>query len=191
MYGLLNAALKDFVIAEYGAERWAGIATHAAVSDTTFNKMDPYPDELTYKLVGATATATGCSVDTVLDRFGEYWVDYTARQGYAPLFEIVGDSLQDFLLSLDALHERIGRSFPKLVPPVFRLDPIDMHTLRMHYLSQRKHLCPMIPGLLRGLSLRFKTPLRVVEDACARRGADHCEFIVTVQSKSAPSPVAK
>lgn len=191
MYGLLNAALKEFVASKHGNETWAAVAKRAAVSDSHFSKMDPYPDDVTYALVGATVEITGQSIEQVLEDFGEFWVQYTNDQGYAPLFDIAGDSLREFLLSLDALHARVGRSFPKLVPPSFRFDPIDSRTLRMHYLSQRKHLCPMIPGLLRGLSLRFKTPIQVVEEACARRGADHCEFIVTVQAKSAGFPVVK
>jgi predicted hydrocarbon binding protein len=184
MYGLLNAALKEFVATNYGADAWGAIAQSAAIGDIQFNKMDPYPDELTYKLIGAIAAASSQSVDAVLDQFGEHWVAYTAAQGYGPLFEIAGDSLRDFLLSLNELHVRVGRSFPKLVPPTFRFDSINPHTLRMHYLSQRKGLCPMVPGLLRGLSQRFKTPIQVLEDACARRGADHCEFVVIVQPKS-------
>ena len=185
MYGLLNAALKEFVVATHGSPAWDAVIEHAGVSTQQFNKMEQYPDEVTYRLVGAVATVTEAPGDDVLDRFGEFWVKYTAEQGYGPLFEIAGDSLRDFLLSLDELHARIGRSFPKLVPPSFRFDPIDPHTLRMHYLSQRKGLCPMIPGLIRGLSVRFKTPIRVHEDQCARRGADHCEFVVSIQPKSA------
>jgi predicted hydrocarbon binding protein len=188
MYGLLNAALREFVVSKHGSAVWDTVAQQAAVSVSQFNKMDPYPDELTYRLVGATAAVTGASGDEVLESFGEHWVKYTAEQGYGPLFDIAGDSLRDFLMSLDELHARIGRSFPKLVPPSFRFDPIDPHTLRMHYISQRKGLCPMIPGLLRGLSVRFKTPIRVQEDRCARRGAAHCEFVVNIQPKSAWQP---
>lgn len=185
MYGLLNAALKEFVVSTHGSAAWDTVTEHAGESTRVYNKMEQYPDDVTYRLVGATAATTGASGDDVLDRFGEFWVKYTAEQGYGTLFDIAGDSLRDFLLSLDDLHARIGRSFPKLVPPSFRFDPIDPHTLRMHYLSPRKGLCPMIPGLLRGLSVRFKTPIRVQEDQCARRGADHCEFVVNIQPKSA------
>jgi hypothetical protein len=99
------------------------------------------------------------------------------------MFEIAGDSLRDFLLSLDAMHARVGRSFPKLVPPRFQFDHVDHKTLRMHYISTRPNLCPMVFGLLRGLSLRFKTPISVQEDVCARRGAAHCEFMVVFQPK--------
>ena len=191
MYGLLNAALKEFVVAKHGESTWSAVTQRAGVGSVQFNKMDPYPDELTYRLVGESVATTGVAADAFLDGFGEYWVEYTATQGYGPLFDIAGDSLRDFLLSLDDLHARVGRSFPKLVPPSFRFDTSNPHALRMHYLSQRKGLCPMIPGLLRGLSSLFKTPIQVLEDACARRGADHCEFMVIIQPKSAWVPQVK
>jgi hypothetical protein len=178
MYGLLNAALKEFVVATYGADTWQRVIGEVAPGIENFNKMDPYPDELTVGLVSHASAVSGASVDDLLDKFGEFWVHYTNEQGYGPLFEIAGDSLPDFLMSLNTLHMRVGRSFPKLQPPNFRFDRMDAHSLRMHYLSTRKNLCPMIPGLLRGLSVRFQTSLHVVEDRCSRRDAEHCEFVL-------------
>jgi hypothetical protein len=182
MYGLINAALKEWVVSKYGDDTWSTIRDAANVS-IEFNKMQAYPDDVVYRLVASTAEVTKLSADQILDGFGEHWVEYTAAQGYAAMFDIAGDSLRDFLLGLDAMHARVGRSFPKLVPPQFRFDHVDQKTLRMHYLSARKNLCPMVFGLLRGLSLRFKTPISVREDMCARRGADHCEFMVVFESK--------
>jgi len=81
------------------------------------------------------------------------------------------------------LHARVGRSFPRLRPPSFRFDQIDEHDLRMHYVSERQGLCPMIFGLLRGLSRRFKTEVNVLEEVCARHGAAHCQFLITFPPK--------
>jgi hypothetical protein len=179
MYGLLNAALKEFVVTTYGSASWQSIVDAVAPGIENFNKMAPYPDELTVGLVVKASAVSGTDVDTLLDQFGEFWVRYTDEQGYGPLFEIAGDSLPDFLLSLNALHTRVARSFPKLRPPSFQFDRLESGRLRMHYLSERQNLCPMIPGILRGLAQRFHTQILVVEDRCARRGDAHCEFIVS------------
>jgi len=178
MYGLLNAALKEFVVSTYGNDSWQRVAETSAPGIVSFNKMAPYPDALTYAMVTRACEVLGESFETVMFGFGEFWVRYTDQQGYGPLFEIAGDSLRDFLLNLDALHVRVGRSFPKLEPPSFRFETVDGRTLRMHYLTRRKDLCPMIPGILHGLSLRFKTALEVTQDTCARKGAAHCEFVL-------------
>lgn len=177
MYGMINSAIKDYVIAEHGFHTWKQVASQSAVGDAVFTRMTSYPDEITYELVGAIAQVTSTGVETVLDRFGEFWIAYTAKR-YAPLFEIAGDSLRGFLMSLNMLHERVAKSFNKLVPPSFTFDEVDARTLRMHYVSHRAGLCPMVLGLLRGLAKRFDTPIQVSEVACSRKGANHCEFIV-------------
>jgi hypothetical protein len=179
MYGLINAALRELIVTHHGVDAWDRIAALAAPDVPRFDKMAPYPDELTYRIVEVAHRVTGVEVDTLIDQLGELWVKYTDAQGYGSLFDIAGDSLPDFLLSLDTVHARVGRSFPGLKPPSFRFDRVGERVLRMHYLSTRSGLCPMIFGLMRGLSLRFATEVEVVEEACARRGAAHCEFLVT------------
>lgn len=183
MYGLINAALRELIVTQHGRNAWDQIAALAAPEVPAFDKMAPYPDELTYRIIDVAHRVTGVEVDAFIDQLGEFWVSYTDQQGYGPLFDIAGDSLPDFLLSLDTVHARVGRSFPGLRPPSFQFDQVDSRVLRMHYLSERSGLCPMIFGLMRGLSLRFETEVEVTEDACARRGAAHCEFLITFLAK--------
>ena len=178
MYGLLNAALKEFVVESYGTDAWQRIASESAPGIGEFNTLASYPDELTYSMVGCACRVTGSSFEALMFSFGEFWVPFTDSQGYGAMFEIAGESLREFLMMLDALHARVARGFPKLQPPSLRCDRIDERTLRMHYLTSRKNLCPMIPGILSGLSKRFKTPLEVTHDICARQGGPHCQFLL-------------
>ena len=184
MYGLVNAALKELVISQYSHDVWDKIARAASLTETQFDKMHAYDDALTYQLVGVTCREVGVHPDDFLKALGKFWVPFTERQGYGPLFDIAGPSLHDFLLSLDDLHVRVGKSFRNLRPPSFRFDAVDAHTLRMHYVTQRSNLCPFVVGLLSGLSLRFDTPIQVDEAQCARRGADHCEFVLVLSPPS-------
>ena len=186
MYGLLNNALKVYVKEKYGDDIWDLVRFRAGILDDNFKNSEGYSDKITYDLVGAVADTANTTVDLVLDGFGEQWVKYTVEQGYGQLFEVAGENIRDFLLSLNAMHANMHRTFPNLVPPKFKFDPLDPRTLRMHYESTRQGLCPMIPGLLRGLSNRFMTPLTVEEVACARNRAHHCEFIVTLLTPTKP-----
>jgi hypothetical protein len=178
MYGLINAALRELIVARHGRHAWDEIAALAAPDVPAFDKMAPYPDEITYRIVETAHRITGVEVDAIIDQLGELWVSYTDQQGYGPLFDIAGDSLHDFLLSLNTVHARVGRSFPGLRPPSFQFDHVESGVLRMHYLSERSGLCPMIFGVMRGLSSRFGAATVVTEEACARRGAAHCEFLI-------------
>jgi len=179
MYGLINSALRELIISRHGQAAWDEIARIAAPDGSDFDKMAPYPDDLSFRILETAHQVTGVEVDAFVDQLGELWVGYTDAQGYGALLDIAGDSLHDFLLSLNTVHARVGRSFPGLRPPSFRFDHIEAHELRMHYLSERRGLCPMIFGLMRGLSQRFRTEVKVAEEACVRRGAEHCQFLIT------------
>jgi hypothetical protein len=63
---------------------------------------------------------------------------------------------------------------PALRPPRFRLNVIDDTTMRLEYYSTRQGLAPMVVGLLKGLAIRFDTP---VEIAHASRDG-HEEFTI-------------
>lgn len=179
MYGLLNNALKVHVKEKYGENVWKLVCFRAGIFDDDFDNSAGYPDQLTYDLVGAIANSTNVDADVILCEFGERWVKYTVDEGYGQLFEVAGENMRDFLLSLNVMHANMNKAFPNLVPPKFKFDTIDPKTLRMHYESTRQGLCPLVPGLLRGLSRRFATPVTVEEVACSRKRAHHCEFIIT------------
>src|SRR5262245_1538379 len=182
MYGLVNAAVKEFVTSNHGHETWDRIRIKAGVSAPQFDRMEQYPDEMTYKLVGAASEVLGISTAQVLHGLGEFWVLYTGREGYGELFQLAGSSLKEFINNLDNMHARIGQGFPRLKPPSFQIELIDEDQARMHYLPgapSRPGLCPMVEGLLSGLSKHFKTELKVEHDVCAQKGAEHCEFLLT------------
>ena len=51
MYGLVNKAIKDLVVTNYGEEAWIEIASRAGFDEGEFLGLQPYPDKLTYDLV--------------------------------------------------------------------------------------------------------------------------------------------
>ncbi len=183
MYGLVNAAIEEFVTANFGKDKWDAIKAEAGVEIASFGRMQHYPDELTYGLVGAASKVLGIAPEAALHAFGQFWVLYTGKAGYGDLFDSAGSTLRDFLFNLDNLHSRVGQHFAKLKPPSFRFDVIDDETLRMHYhpgLESRKGLCPMVEGLIEGLSRHFETDVSMEHSACAKNGADHCEWVMTI-----------
>ncbi|WP_226889462.1 heme NO-binding domain-containing protein [Nostoc sp. MG11] len=61
MYGLINKAIRDMVCDRFGEEIWQTIKQKAEVKIDTFLRMEPYPDDLTHKLVKATSEVVGLS----------------------------------------------------------------------------------------------------------------------------------
>jgi hypothetical protein len=77
MDGMVNAAIQELICSRFGEDKWDEIKTKAGVEIEAFSRMSQYPDEVTYKLVGAASEALGLPADDIMRAFGEFWVLYT------------------------------------------------------------------------------------------------------------------
>ncbi|MBW4441091.1 MAG: heme NO-binding domain-containing protein [Plectolyngbya sp. WJT66-NPBG17] len=178
MYGLVNKAIEDMVCSQFGEAIWKQIKTRAEIHEEAFVSMEAYPDDLTHRLVRAASQVLGLSSAEIMQAFGEYWVKYTAEEGYGELLDMSGDRLPEFLENLDNLHARVGVSFPKLQPPSFECTEVEDHSLELHYRSDREGLAPMIVGLVRGLGERFDTEIDITQMESREAGSDHDVFVI-------------
>lgn len=185
MYGLVNQAIRDMILVTHGEQTWARVRQLAELEIDQFEGMEPYPDDLTHRLVIAASQELNEDPHALLRAFGEFWVKYTAAEGYGPLMDMAGSSLQEFLHNLDDLHARVGVNFPQLVPPSFDAEEQEQGTMHLHYHSRRQGLAPMVIGLVEGLGDRFQTPVEVEQLACRSQGADHDVFAVRYESEPA------
>ncbi|MBW4688660.1 MAG: heme NO-binding domain-containing protein [Komarekiella atlantica HA4396-MV6] len=178
MYGLVNKAIQDMVCSRFGEEIWKEIKQKAEVNVDVFLSMEGYPDNITHRLVKAASVVLGLSSTEIMQAFGEFWVQYTAQEGYGEMMDMSGDTLPEFLENLDNLHARVGVSFPKLKPPSFECTDMEDDSLNLHYRSSREGLTPMILGLVKGLGTRFDTEVHVTQTQSRDEGAEHDEFLV-------------
>lgn len=161
MYGLVNRAIEQLVVAAGGDSAWQRVCARAGVGADGFVAMCPYDDSVTFKLVGAVSDELGLPPDQVLESFGEYWILYTADEGYGELMAAAGQDMQSFLANLDDMHGRVELMFPQMKLPRFRIEPQPNGNLKVFYGSDREGLAPMVVGLLRGLARRFSQTVSV------------------------------
>ena len=161
MYGMVNRAVRDMVIARFGTEAWTRVHTEA-VSPAEFDKMQSYDDGVTYRLVRASAQVLRLPPETVMRTFGVYWVMETAEKGYGPLLALWGSSFVEFLSNLDALHARVAETFTGLKPPSFEVVEEGEGMLEVSYRSHRPGLAPFVAGLIEGVGQRFDTKVDVL-----------------------------
>lgn len=184
MYGMVNKAVEEMVCRHHGEAVWERIKAKAGVDVDVFISNDPYPDEITYRLVVAASEIIGVPADRILEAFGEHWVLHTARDGYGGLMQAAGRSLPEFLKNLNNLHTRVVMIFPKLRPPRFECTEVTGNSLRLHHFTERPGLAPFVVGLVQGLGKMFGTPATVRLVASRTEGADHDEFTVEWTSPS-------
>jgi len=178
MYGMINKAVGEMVCGKFGEEAWEDIKAKAGCDIDVFISNDAYPDELTYRLVGAAAEKLGVSADAVLKEFGKHWILETARRGYAELMFASGRTLPEFLDNLPNFHTRVTMIFPNLEPPRFECTNVTATSLNLHYHSSRRGLTAFVFGLLDGLGEMFGTEVDVQLAESRAEGADHDVFLV-------------
>jgi hypothetical protein len=178
MYGLVNRAVQDLVVQKYGEQTWQAIRARAEVDDDHFVSLYVYTDAVTYGLIGAAAAELQVSPAAVLEEVGAHWVSFARTQGYGELFSFAGTDLWSFLDRLDALHARLGMTYPEMRPPSFRCTDVDETRLTLHYYSEREGLAPFVLGLLRGLAELFGETLHIVQQQSKTAGQNHDVFLL-------------
>jgi len=178
MYGIVNKAIEEMVSERFGEETWRRICLRAGAGEDGFLSHFPYPDDITYALVGAVCEETGLDSSKVLEAFGRYWVLETGRKHYGGLLEAGGHSLTDFLLNLPNFHVRICLIYPELQPPEFLVEALGPTKIHLKYFSQRPGLTHFVVGLLYGIAELFNTQA-TVECLRLKENPDDCdEFLI-------------
>ncbi|WP_434515424.1 heme NO-binding domain-containing protein [Dechloromonas sp. ARDL1] len=180
MYGLVNRALQEFICQHHGDASWQAIKTMASVDVELFVRMESYPDDITYRLVGAACESLNIAPATLLRNFGRHWVLFTGQEGYGSLLDGAGSSLQEILSNLDDLHVRVGLMYPALKPPSFSCANVSDDGLTLHYFSERPGLAPMVIGLIEGLGERLGKSLTISQTSDRNTGADHDSFDIRI-----------
>ena len=179
MYGMVNKAVEEMVSMQHGESAWEQLKAKAGVDVDVFMSNEGYPDEITYKLVGAATEVLKVPAEEILHGFGEHWVLHTAQEGYGGLLKAAGKTLPEFLHNLPDFHSRVSMIFPALQPPRFKCTDVTETSLKLHYFSHRPGLTPMVVGLLSGLGKLFKVSVTARLAEARASGADHDVFEVS------------
>lgn len=177
MYGLVNRAIEQLVVSMQGEAGWRGVCAHAGMAADGFVSMQGYDDEITYRLVGAVSKRLDLPAEQVLEAFGEYWIRYTADEGYGSMLKAGGNSLREFLGNLNEMHGRVETVFPHMRLPLFRVQDLGDSSYQLFYASEREGLAPMVIGLVKGLAKRFDQAVEI-EHVHAKTSVDDEDVFV-------------
>jgi heme-NO-binding protein len=159
MYGMVNNAIRSFVIERYGSEAWTEVCREAGIDRGEFAAVLPYDDQVSMEIIARSANVTRNSVPDLLHDIGRYWVGFAARSSFGPLIRFGGSRFDEFLGNLDLMHSKIKASLPELAPPSFHVEALEGDLVRVTYRSTRDGLFPFVEGLFEGLSDHFRQPV--------------------------------
>ncbi|KAM9614115.1 guanylate cyclase soluble subunit beta-2-like [Morphnus guianensis] len=153
-YGFINTCLKSLVVEKYGEETWEKLRLQAGVQDS-FLTFEVYKDEITMQLIDEACKILGVPADTVLREFGEYFFEFCKRSGYDHMLRTLGGNLYEFIENLDALHSYLSLSYQEMNAPSFRVEKNEDGSMHLHYYSDRRGLCHIVPGIISAAALDF------------------------------------
>lgn len=179
MYGMVNQAVKELVLEGHGPDVWSRICKAAGLEEEDFSSLQKYPDEVTFKLVGAASKVLATPAEQILEAFGEYWTDYAKRTSFSRLLRFGGATFAEFVRNLDQMHAKIKFSLPELEPPGFRVTDEADGSFRLHYYSKRQGLAPLVRGMMKGVAKLYGLTAEIRQVKSQADGCDHDEFIVT------------
>jgi hypothetical protein len=179
MYGIVNRAIEELVITNYGEKNWETIKAASGIDVEYFISNEPYDDDISYKLTSAIATVMNVSHASVLQALGEWWILKTSKEKYSEMLSAGGDDMKTFLMNLPDFHTRVALMYPKLTPPEFKVSDVVEKSLHLHYFSTRPGLQEFVRGLLQGLCKLFNTPADIQLLQSRHDGASHEIFKVS------------
>ncbi|KFV12361.1 Guanylate cyclase soluble subunit beta-2, partial [Tauraco erythrolophus] len=161
-YGFINTCLKSLVVEKYGEETWEKLRLQAGVQDS-FLTFEVYRDEITMQLVDKACKILGtCHCASKKNQPGFF--EFCKRSGYDHMLRTLGGNLYEFIENLDALHSYLSLSyqaisflfFPQeMNAPSFRVEKNEDGSMHLHYYSDRRGLCHIVPGIIGAAALDF------------------------------------
>ena len=119
MYGMVNKFISTTVINRYGQSAWDQINDKLDDTAQSFIEMQPYPDDVTFGIVGTAIEHLNVDLATFLKEMGEDWVAETAKGSYQAMYSLVDGGAFEFISNLNNMHQVISAQLTELIPPSF------------------------------------------------------------------------
>ncbi|XP_075707173.1 guanylate cyclase soluble subunit beta-2-like [Rhinoderma darwinii] len=153
-YGFINTCLKSLVIEKFGDDSWQKLKSLAEVQDT-FLTYEVYDDVITMRMIKEACRMLSVSEEHVLKLFGAYFFSFCKQSGYDRMLRTLGGNLTEFIENLDALHSYLTLSYKEMNAPSFRVEKTSDETMLLHYYSDRKGFCHIVPGIIESVAKDF------------------------------------
>ena len=152
MHGIINRGLQCFVRDIFGPEVWEETCLRAELPFFNFETMLCYEDNVTETVLTALSAVLERPRNELLEDFGTYVVSEAHLSSVRKLLRFGGDTFEEFLHSLEDVHDRARMVMPDLDVPNLRLQPNSDTQFTLHYRFSKLGYGSVFLGLLRTMA---------------------------------------
>ena len=181
MKGIVFNILEQMVIEKAGLEGWDQLLQSVELdSNGIYTAGRNYPDEEVVTLATRASEMLDIPTEALVKAFGNYLFGNLVKR--YPIFVEQQPTFFSFLKSVhDVIHVEVKKLYEEPSLPDFQHRQISDTQLLMEYRSPRK-FCMLAEGLIAGAAEHYNVSYRLEHNVCLHRGADHCEFLITLES---------
>ena len=172
MHGLVNRSIQGFIQDTYGAPAWGEICREAALGFDSFETMLIYDDSLTEAVLSAACKRLDRSRDGLLEDMGTWLVSHPDLHPLRRLLRFGGDTFQEFLHSLDDLHDRARLALPELDFPQLELREFAPGAYSLTYRWKHRGFGAMVLGVIRAMADDYGALVLLERDSRHEGGGD-------------------
>ena len=155
MYGMIHTAAREMALIDMSADEWKKIIHKYGFNEGDFISGRICDDERTLALINALANEKQIELSEILEAFGKFWIDYTAKSSFGSVYKMYGKDLFTFLENLNRMHDAIEATLSNTKTPIFECVDRSDTKIDILYSSDRTGLEAFVVGLFMGLLTYF------------------------------------
>ncbi len=152
MHGLVNRSIQRFVQDSYGPDVWSEICREAELGFDSFEAMLRYEPAQTEAVLAAACRRLSRRRDSLLEDLGTYMVSHPDLDPLRRLLRFGGDTFEEFLHSLDELHDRAKLALPELDFPQLELREYAPNSFSLLYRWGHPGFGTLVLGVVRAMA---------------------------------------
>ncbi|MEP3346437.1 MAG: heme NO-binding domain-containing protein [Litoreibacter sp.] len=152
MYGLIHRALQCFAQDTYGEDLWSKVVAEAGLECDAYEAMLTYPDDHLDKVLGALSIQVDKDTAQISEEIGSYLVTHSRMEPVRRLLRFGGTTYEEFVLSLEDLHDRVKLALPDLDLPRLEVDAHSKVSFRVAVNFSRTGFGSVLLGILRAMA---------------------------------------
>lgn len=152
MYGLVHRALQCFAQDIYGRDLWEKVVRDAELHCYEYEAMLDYPDDHLDGILNALSERLDRTPMQLSEDVGAYLVTHPRMEPVRRLMRFGGTNFEEFVLSLEDLHDRVKLALPDLELPKFEVEMHSATCFSVASISSRPGFGAVLSGILRAMA---------------------------------------